>query len=103
MTMHSVSAAMFSFGVRFGPGSVFGSQNPSRFFDLPSARSELPRQLARHAFGFGRRAEAPSGKRLGFLNFAPHKLRGRGTHNPLVEGSSPSGPTISIKIMLLWR
>ena len=27
----------------------------------------------------------------------------RGTVNPLVEGSSPSGPTILIEIMALWR
>ena len=31
---------------------------------------------------------------MGFLSFPTHKQRGWGTHNPLVEGSSPSGPTI---------
>ena len=49
----------------------------------------------RDRLGFGCHAEGPPEKRLGFLTFVTHKQRGWGTHNPLVEGSSPSGPTIS--------
>ena len=73
---------------RFG----FRSTEPLSFFCLatPSSASW---------FGFGRSAEIPSEKQLRFLIFLTHKQRGWGTHNPLVPGSSPGGPTIFIRFI----
>jgi len=50
----------------------------------------------RDRLGFGHMAEGLPEKRLRFLSFPTHKQRGWGTVNPLVVGSSPSGPTILI-------
>ena len=57
----------------------------------------IDRHRVRHKVCFGHREMGPSEKRFGFLSFPTHKQRGKGTHNPLVEGSSPSGPTIFFK------
>ena len=74
----------------FGAGSDFGFHKPFRFFDLPASRSESPTT----GFGIGSVGIGPTVKTLGIL-----QLTGpvRGTHNPLVPGSSPGGPTISHK------
>ena len=78
--------------VRFGGGSDFGLYKPFRFFDLPSFRSESPTT----GFGMGSVGVGSTEKTLGILQLTGPD---RGTHNPLVPGSSPSGPTIFINFI----
>ena len=42
MTSRTANPQIVDLEVRFGGGSDFGFHNPSRFFGLPSARSEWP-------------------------------------------------------------
>ena len=78
--------------VRFGARSDFGLYKPFRFFDLPASRSESPIIW----FGIGSVGVGPTVKTLGILQLTGTE---RGTHNPLVPGSSPGGPTISINFL----
>lgn len=63
----------------------------------------IDRHRVRNRLGFGRPTEGAPEKRLGFLTFVTHKKKEWGAHNPLVEGSIPSGPTILTKFMALWH
>jgi len=83
------------FGVRpgrFGTGSDFGFRKPFRFFGLPVSRPAF------HTIGFGMGSVGigSTEKTLEILRLAGSM---RVPHNPLVEGSSPSRPTISIKFL----
>lgn len=80
--------------VRFGGGSCFDFKKPSRFFDLPSSRSESRQNQVRHTVGRNRRSIGPPENGLRFVSFLPHKQSVTDPHNPLVPDSSPIGPTI---------
>ena len=83
------SSAQGTFGVRFSQTLPHLRLTRSPF--------GISRNRVRHKIGFGHRCEGPPENRLGFFSFPTHKQRGWGTHNPLVEGSSPSRPTTSYK------
>ena len=74
--------------VRFGARSDFGFKKPCRFFDLPASRPEF------HTIGFGMGSVevGSTEKTLGILRLAGSVCV---PHNPLVVGSSPTGPTIN--------
>ena len=99
--IHDAVRSRFGFGP---PGSVrvrseFGSgisQDLVRH-DLSENHLQIFRAncspTVRYRFGPRRKAESPKENPLGFLSFLTQKRSVRGTHNPLVPGSSPGGPT----------
>jgi hypothetical protein len=98
-TMHpdpATGGAVSEFGSVGSVGVRFRSTEVFRFFDLPHPFSVS-------TFGFGCSAEGHTEKPLRFFSFLQQQQRVSGTHNPLVPGSSPGGPTISIKFMALCR
>jgi hypothetical protein len=85
----------FQISVQFGASARSFSVSDSRFLTFVQLSAPLPNRAVRFRY-FGRRAgrKAPWNS-SSYCNFE-HLVRL--THNPLVEGSSPSGPTTSHKI-----
>jgi hypothetical protein len=89
--------------VRFGRGSDFGFKKPSRFFGLPSSRSESTTTR----FGMGSvSAVRQKGHRK--RRYDSSTLRGNGKESvvliiPWSQVRVLAGPPSPIKIMVLWH
>ena len=84
--------------VQFGPVRSVRTRNPMCPITF-SPRHALGFLLSvRDKFGRDRQSEGAPKKLLCFFGFLPRSRCDSVTHNPLVPGSSPGGPTISHRI-----
>jgi len=79
-----------------GPSSEFGFEKPLPFFELLPAIQETATNPVRHTLGFGSHALPRQKNLLPFFALLSRFGPLRAAHNRQVEGSSPSGPTISL-------
>ena len=81
-----------------GPGSVPNFTNSMTGIDFPNRTQRYRPGEVRDRFGWLPGSVRASGNYLRFFSFRTHRPTVTGTHNPLVPGSSPGGPTNSIAI-----
>ena len=90
-----------------GPLGMFGQVRSARIhnsmYPIAFSARQAPgfRPDVRDKFGRVRRSGGTPEKRFGFFGFLTPRQYGMVTHNPLVPGSSPGGPTISKGIQQL--
>ena len=92
-----IQCRLCRFGFRSGRFERFGPRSVSVPCTFSFFYLQYPARYSR--FGLGSSAEGPTEKHLHFLIFLAEHQRGSGTHNPLVPGSSPGGPTICIRFI----